>query len=134
LRDFALNALSRFQEKTMRDGRMLALVLFLILGFIFLPALRGQESQQKAEAQPVSKEQTAPAESHDNSLQKASQNPVANLISFPLQDNTNFGIGPFSRNQNVLNIQPVIPVKVSENWNVIIRWIWPVIWQPASGN
>jgi len=67
-------------------------------------------------------------------LQKASQNPVANLISFPLQDNTNFGIGPFDRNQNVLNIQPVIPVKVSENWNVIIRWIWPVIWQPAPGS
>lgn len=67
------------------------------------------------------------------SLQKATQNPVANLISVPLQDNTNFGIGPFSRNQNVLNIQPVIPVKASKDWNMIIRWIWPVIWQPAPG-
>lgn len=30
-------------------------------------------------------------------LQKATQNPVANLISVPLQNNTNLGIGPFER-------------------------------------
>lgn len=66
-------------------------------------------------------------------LQKATQNPVANLISVPLQNNSNFGIGPFDRTQNVLNIQPVIPVPVSDNWNMIIRWITPIIWQPAPG-
>jgi hypothetical protein len=66
-------------------------------------------------------------------LQKATQNPVASLISVPIQNNTNFGIGPFDRNQNVLNIQPVIPIRVSRNWNMIIRWIAPVIWQPAPG-
>jgi hypothetical protein len=66
-------------------------------------------------------------------LQKAVQNPVAGLISVPLQNNTNFGVGPFGRNQNVLNIQPVIPVNVSQNWNMIIRWITPIVWQPAPG-
>src|SRR5215472_11656839 len=66
-------------------------------------------------------------------LQKATQNPVANLISVPLQNNTNFDIGPFDRTQNVLNIQPVIPVGINEKWNLIIRWITPVIWQPAPG-
>src|SRR5215469_13001470 len=75
-----------------------------------------------------------PSEEADtNSLQKATQNPVANLVSVPLQNNSNFDIGPFDRTQNVLNIQPVIPVRVSENWNMIIRWITPVIWQPAPG-
>jgi hypothetical protein len=66
-------------------------------------------------------------------LQKTAQNPVAGLISVPIQNNTNFGVGPFGRNQNVLNIQPVIPVNVSPNWNLIIRWITPVVWQPAPG-
>jgi len=66
-------------------------------------------------------------------LQKAAQNPVAGLISVPIQNNTNFGVGPFGRNQNVLNIQPVIPVNVSPDWNLIIRWITPVVWQPAPG-
>jgi hypothetical protein len=66
-------------------------------------------------------------------LQKATQNPISSLISVPIQDNSNFGIGPFDRTQNVLNIQPVIPIRASENWNLIIRWIAPVIWQPAPG-
>jgi len=66
-------------------------------------------------------------------LQKATQNPVASLISVPIQNNSNFGIGQFDRTQNVLNIQPVIPMRASENWSLIIRWIAPVIWQPAPG-
>ena len=67
------------------------------------------------------------------SLQKATQNPVANLISVPLQNNSNFGIGPYDRTQNVLNIQPVIPIGISKDWNLIIRWIAPIISQPAPG-
>jgi len=74
-----------------------------------------------------------PTSSAAGDLQKAVQNPVASLISVPLQNNSNFGIGPFDRTQNVLNIQPVIPLRVSENWNIIIRWITPVVWQPAPG-
>jgi hypothetical protein len=48
-------------------------------------------------------------------LQKATQNPVASLISVPLQNNTNFGVNPGYRNQNVLNIQPVIPIGISRD-------------------
>jgi hypothetical protein len=79
----------------------------------------------------TSQGQQPPAET--GALQKATQNPVAGLISVPIQSNTNFGVGPFSRNQNVLNIQPVIPLNVSQNWNMIIRWITPIVWQPAPG-
>jgi hypothetical protein len=52
-------------------------------------------------------------------LAKQTQNPVSDLISVPFQNNTNFGLGPHDRTQNVLNIQPVIPVQISENWNII---------------
>ena len=52
------------------------------------------------------------------------------MISLPLQNNTNFGVGPGDDVQNVLNIQPVIPVNLSENWNLITRTIAPVIYQP----
>jgi hypothetical protein len=64
------------------------------------------------------------------SLAKATQNPVASLISVPIQDNANFGIGPYDRVQNVINIQPVIPVRISEDWNLITRIIQPIVWQP----
>ncbi len=63
-------------------------------------------------------------------LQKATQNPISSLISVPLQNNANFGVGPLDRTQNVLNIQPVIPVRVSEKWNLITRTIVPLIYQP----
>jgi hypothetical protein len=63
-------------------------------------------------------------------LQKAVQNPVASLISVPVQSNSNFGVGDYNRTQNVLNIQPVIPGKLTENWNYIARIIQPIIWQP----
>ena len=71
--------------------------------------------------------------SNTQDLQKATQNPVASLISVPIQNNSNFGIGPFDRTQDVLNIQPVIPIKMTQDWNLILRWIAPIIWQPAPG-
>src|SRR5262245_55958676 len=66
----------------------------------------------------------------DETLRKQAQNPVASLISVPLQENWNFNIDPDNRTQNVLNIQPVIPASLGKNWNLIVRWIAPVIYQP----
>ena len=57
------------------------------------------------------------------------QNPVSDLISLPFQNNTNFGIGEYDRIQNVLNIQPVIPVSAG-NWKILNRIIAPLIYQP----
>jgi len=67
-------------------------------------------------------------------LAKKAQNPIANMISLPLQNNTNFGIGPYNRSQNVLNIQPVIPTRISDNWLLVNRMIAPVISQPDVSN
>lgn len=71
------------------------------------------------------------AEMSNEALAKAAQNPVANMISIPFQNNTNFNVGPYDRTQNILNIQPVIPVSVNKDWNVITRTIAPLIWQPG---
>ncbi|HKO78353.1 MAG TPA: hypothetical protein VJU52_14145 [Flavobacterium sp.] len=54
-------------------------------------------------------------------------NPVASLISVPLQNNLNYGIGPFNGSKYTINIQPVIPFKLSENLNLITRYILPVV-------
>lgn len=50
-------------------------------------------------------------------LAKKLSNPVASLISVPLQNNLDVGIGEFNGTRNTLNIQPVIPVSLSENLN-----------------
>jgi len=64
-------------------------------------------------------------------LAKKVQNPVADLISVPFQNNFNFNVGPEDDLQYVLNIQPVIPIKLSTDWNLITRTIVPVISQPG---
>ena len=68
----------------------------------------------------------------EGDLAKQAQNPIAHLISLPLQNNTNFDIGPEERTQNILNIQPVWPVSLGENWDLITRTILPVVSQPLA--
>jgi opacity protein-like surface antigen len=64
-------------------------------------------------------------------LQKQSQNPIADLVSVPFQSNSNFNTGPFNRTQEVFNIQPVIPMHLNEDWNLISRTIIPLMSQPS---
>jgi hypothetical protein len=74
---------------------------------------------------------SAHAELSAEDLAKIAQNPVANLISVPIQENAYFNVGPLDGTQNVLNIQPVIPFSISEDWNIITRTIIPIISLPA---
>ncbi len=78
-------------------------------------------------------EPSAAGGSHEPSedLQKASQNPIADLVSVPFQSNTNFNAGPFNRTQEVFNIQPVVPMHLSDDWNLISRTIIPLVSQPS---
>lgn len=62
-------------------------------------------------------------------LAKKLSNPVADLISVPFQLNYNQGYADGDGEQWLLNIQPVIPISISENWNVISRTILPVVSQ-----
>lgn len=54
-------------------------------------------------------------------------NPVASLISVPLQNNLSYGIGPYNGSKYTINIQPVIPFKLTDNLNLITRYILPVV-------
>jgi hypothetical protein len=57
------------------------------------------------------------------------QNPVASLISVPIQTNADFGIGPNDGFRLTTNVQPVVPIAVNDNWNVISRTIVPIVYQ-----
>jgi hypothetical protein len=64
-------------------------------------------------------------------LAKKLQNPIGDLYSFPFQNNTNFNTGPNKGTQDILNVQPVIPVHINDDWTIITRTILPLIWQPS---
>lgn len=116
-------------------------ITMALLSFVLAPSLSLAQSPPRKSAgksAPVTvparekpSGDAGPADAEDaNALRKAAQNPIANLISVPLQNNINFDVGPYHRPQNVLNFQPVIPIHLTQDWNLITRWITPIIYQP----
>jgi hypothetical protein len=62
---------------------------------------------------------------------KLSQNPVGNIAIVPFQSNFNYGLGPYTRWQYDLNIQPVVPLMLSEKMTLIARTIIPIVVEPS---
>ena len=68
-------------------------------------------------------------------LAKKLANPVADIINMPFQLNYDHHIGADeSVERYQLNIQPVIPIKLNDNWNVISRTVLPVVYQQYDGD
>jgi len=113
--------------------------LYYILFMVVVLALFGSgviAAEEAKDEKPPSEESVDDASDgggDDGELAKSAQNPVGDLISLPFQNNMNFDVGPADRTQNVLNIQPVWPIGLSKDWNLITRTILPVISQPAPG-
>lgn len=82
--------------------------------------------------------QKTPQQGSDADLAQELSNPVADLITIPIQMNYDSGIGPQEGWKLQTNIQPVIPFAVNDDWNLITRTIMPVIYQddilPGSGS
>ena len=94
----------------------MAKCFLLLLCLILLPGMPAAAQDKQASPDPGKPAAAGPADAESDeaktaALAKAAQNPIADLISFPLQNNTAFGIGPYERAQNELLIESQREVK-----------------------
>ena len=98
-----------------------ARIRFLIAALVvFVPAFCAAQ-------QPAS---FAAPEDDAAAMAKKLANPISDLVSLPFQLNWEQGVGPNDQTRLILNVQPVMPFSVNQNWNLIARVIMPFISQP----
>ena len=75
------------------------------------------------------------AQDSDADLAKKLANPISSLVSLPFQFNYDCCIGPEDASKYTLNIQPVVPISLNQDWTMIVRTIVPVVYleAPAAG-
>jgi len=67
---------------------------------------------------------------NESDIAKESENPIGNLTVLPFENYTNFQVGPNKGTQNILEFEPVVPIHLNQDWNLITRAIIPVVWNP----
>ena len=117
----------------MRQSHQLAWITLLCYA-LALHAQAPQLAQTGSSVTPQGGHAPIAVGSETGDLAKATQNPVASLISVPIQNSSNFGVGSYNRTQDVINIQPVVPARISKDWMLITRVIQPIVWQPYSAS
>jgi hypothetical protein len=76
-------------------------ILVLVISVFVVPMLRAQETVDQ--------------------LRDLARNPVGDAIKVPFVENINFDAGPYDRTSNSLQLQPVIPWQISNNWLLVPR-------------
>ncbi len=118
---------------TVTRKRLLTLVHSGIAVLLAMPLAGQTLATQNASTNAVTQDASAASElARPEMLARKLANPLSDIISVPFQFNWVQGVGPDTEMRQVTNIQPVVPVSLSERWNVIARAVMPFISQPDT--
>lgn len=101
----------------------------MVLALVLLVFCMGADALAQTQAAPESGESLA-TQSNAQLAYKV-QNPLADMISLPFQNNLNLNPKTGVRN-DILNIEPIVPFHLDANWNIITRTILPLQWNAST--
>jgi hypothetical protein len=104
-------------------------IVLILAAFLTVLPLSSQSALAQAEVKSQDTGAEPAGEQSSQELAKKLANPVASLVSIPFQSNVDFDMSAGSGWRYTLNFQPVIPVTLSKDWNLISRTIVPIIHQ-----
>jgi hypothetical protein len=84
----------------------------------------------KPDPNPSAAAKPASSSASANSTATQAQSPLTPLWSLINENYTNGGVGPLHKTQNILIVEPIIPLKLTPDWNLITRWNTPITYQP----
>jgi hypothetical protein len=105
--------------------------LLAAFGAAFLLTYTHAHAQQTAPSDDEARRVTDASKANEDDVAKESENPIGNLTVIPFENYTNFGFGPHKGTQNILQIEPVVPIHITPDWTIINRAIIPVVWNPS---
>ena len=115
------------RNMSIAEDRGLKLAALTALCFLASASAHAQQATPDAGAR-VDHDTVSKASEDD--IAKESENPIGNLTVLPLENYTNFDVGPNRGTQNILEFEPVVPIHLNQDWNLISRAVIPVVWNP----
>jgi hypothetical protein len=97
----------------------------LILSCLTLPLLSFAAETAASDAPSDSKKPSVLELAH------AAQNPISTMLQLPFVNYSNFDAGPSNQYQNVMEFQPLVSFSISEDWQILLRAVAPIISQPS---
>ena len=107
---------------------------FLLATLIFGSSMfaGSADAQTAPDSTPQGSDDAAPSGAASKAAADA-QNPIAHVISVPLQENLLTRTGPYRKTGDTLLVQPVVPFELDSNWSVVTRTIVPLVHEPRLG-
>ena len=118
------------------DTKTVGLAVLLAACLLTYSPVHAQQAapDPSADAKPVDEarrvDHDTVSKANEDDIAKESENPIGNLTVLPLVNNTNFDVGPNKGTQDILEFEPVVPIHLNQDWNLINRAIIPVVWNP----